>query len=139
MQIVFRVSRLVKKAIKSRFEGFFSPRILRKRIKLGNFAQIPWSPHIIKRRALSPLAKDISLSRESANNSSENDIKNVNNLLQETKAFIKWSIQNKSSFWRKMKLKSKSEKCQNPSSNMTLPLENEFFKSKQNMIASFNL
>ena len=52
--LILKTSKLVEKAKRSQFGGFFSPRILRKRIKLGNFSQLPWGLEVIKRRALSP-------------------------------------------------------------------------------------
>ena len=52
--LIDKTSSLVERAKQSRFLGFFSPRRLRNRIKLGNFSQILWSKIITKRKALSP-------------------------------------------------------------------------------------
>ena len=64
--LILRTSKLIDKVKKSQYGGFFSPRRLRNRIKLGNFSQLPWSPEVIKRRALSPWNKIISLSEQNS-------------------------------------------------------------------------
>ena len=46
--LIDKTSKLVECAKKSRFLGFFSPRRLRNRIRIGNFSQIAWSPAIVK-------------------------------------------------------------------------------------------
>ena len=53
-KLINRASKLVEKAKKSQFGGFFSPRRLRNRIKIGNFSQLPGSPIVVRQQQFSP-------------------------------------------------------------------------------------
>ena len=53
-KLIFKISNAVDNVKKSRLGGFFSPRRLKKRIKLGNFERIIWSPVVARRQELSP-------------------------------------------------------------------------------------
>ena len=52
--LIYKASKLIENAKNSRFEGFYSPQMLRRRIRRGNLSYIPWSPIVIKRRTFSP-------------------------------------------------------------------------------------
>ena len=57
-KLIFKISNAVDNVKKSRLGGFFSPRRLKNRIKLGNFERIVWSPVVARRQELSPWSRN---------------------------------------------------------------------------------
>ena len=146
--LILKTSKLVEKAKRSQFGGFFYPRILRKRIKLGNLSQLPWGLQVIKRRAFSPWEKLAVLNRQSnfinkdeakknqfiTQNSISN--KDTTNRVALKYDFILNSIKNND---KAKKLKSVSEKYQNMLNKDASAIDDDFFWIQQKIKSNFSL
>ena len=57
--LIFKISNAIDNVKKSRLGGFFSPRKLKNRIKLGKFERIVWSPVVARRHEMSPSNRNL--------------------------------------------------------------------------------
>ena len=62
--LMMKTTKLVEKVKKFKYGGFFSPRRLRNRIKIGNFSQLLCSPEVNLRRWLSPNERMIIINKK---------------------------------------------------------------------------
>ena len=144
--LIMKTSKLVDKAKRSQYGGFFSPRRLRNRIKLGNFSQLIWSPEVVKRKALSPWEKVVNLNKlENKYYQNENMINNVfdnstaNNWTSNRRNFRSDSIMNKTiNNQRIRRLKTIAEKYQNMERNEVSVIDDDYFKTQQKIKSNFS-
>ena len=131
-----KTSMLVERTKQSRFLGFFSPRRLRKRIKLGNFSQIPWNFIVSQRRAFSPNFKLSNLIHESKTVNHESNTNWEKNTFMNTcnpKSF------NKYTYSRASKLKKRLEKFIDSKWNEKINVDDDIFQAQQKIISNFRM
>ena len=145
--LISRTSKLVEKVKKSRYGGFFSPHGLRNRIMLGNFSQLPWSPEVIKRRALSPREKLMNFHKVKTpicQNERKIESKNILNSTRDVEttnrnSFRFESIRNQLLNNSKIsRLKSIAEKYKNIERNKILIVDDEYFKTQHKLKSNFS-
>ena len=133
--LIDKTSKLVDHAKKSQFLGFFSPRRLRNRIKIGNFSQIAWSPAIVKRRAFSPSIRYPKLNNKSGTIDYD-DKKQRNNSFYDAQ-LTKPSYQNSDK--KENNMDCKLYKYQDSQGGKTLNINEEFIWTQQAIKHNFRL
>ena len=120
--LIHKASKLIENAKKSRFEGFFSPRMLRGRIQRGNLSHIPWSPIVNKRRTFSPFNRievldwktpdkvlHITRNATSKINQANNEITSLDSICNTRALNQQKYIESKRIFWLSQQRKNRQE------------------------------